>query len=156
MARNYTEKQFKYQNYRLTTGLNKRQCAEKAGYTPGVAASASATRNEKTMAGNELMQEALTREAITYQTIAKKIKKLMNCKHPFAPKQPDNQVQLKAVQEGGKILDSYPTQKLDINKTETKFIVSIEAKMMAEELMGEQKFITVEPEKEKEIVVEPI
>lgn len=153
MARNYTEKQFKYQNYRLTTGLNKQQCAKKAGYA---SPSASATKNEKTMPGNELMKEALTREAVTYQTLAKKIKKLMNCKHPFAPAQPDNQVQLKAVQEGGKILDGYPSQKIDINKTETKFIVSIEAKMMAEELMGEQKFITVEPEKEKEIIVEPI
>jgi len=153
MSRNYTDKQFKYQHYRLTTGLNKQQCAEKAGYK---AASASASNNEKNMPGNELMKEALTREAITYQTIAKKIKKIMKCKHPFAPKMDDNQVQLKATIEAGKFLDGYPSQKVDINKTETKFIVSIEAKRMAEELMGEQKIITVEPEEEKEIVVEPI
>lgn len=153
MAREYTEKQFKYQHYRLTTGMNKHQCAEKAGYA---SPSASATKNERTMGGNELMQEALTREAVTYQTIAKKIKKILDCKHPFAPEQPDNQVQLKAVQEAGKILDSYPSQKIDINKTETKFIVSIEAKKMAEELMGDQKVITIEPEEKKEILVEPI
>ena len=153
MAREYTEKQFKYQHYRLTTGLNKSQCAEKAGYK---AASASATNNERTMGGNELMKEALTREAITYQTIAKKIKKIMKCKHPFAPKMDDNQIQLKATVEAGKFLEAYPSQKIDINKTETKFIVSIEAKMMAEKLMGDQRVITIEPEEEKESLVEPI
>ena len=48
------------------------------------------------------------------------------------------------------------SQKLDINKTETKYIVSIEAKRMAEELMGDQRVITIEAEDEKEVSVEPI
>lgn len=156
MTRDYTEKQFKYQNYRLTTGMNKRQCAEKAGYKPGTSASNSASRNERTMGGNELMKEACVREAITYQTIAKKIKKIMKCKHPFADTMDDNQVQLKATIEAAKFLEAYPNQKIDIHKTETKFIVSIEAKRMAEELMGDQKVITIEPEEKKEILVEPI
>lgn len=147
MARDYTEKQFKYQNYRLTTNLSKSKCFEKAGYAPGA---------KEPIGGNELMQEALTREAVTCQTLAKKIKKLINCKHPFAPDRPDNQVQLKAVQEAGKIHEVYPNQKIDINKTEVKFVVSIEAKKMAEELMGEQKVITIEPEEKKETLVEPI
>ena len=102
--------------------LAKNGCAIEAGYSPG-SASASSNRVFKKLVSNEKMRRALKKKGITFDRLADKLVELMEAKHPFAPLQPDNLAQHKAVDTALKLHDAFPATKIDIDKHERKEII---------------------------------
>ena len=51
------------------------------------------------------------------------VDRLLDCKHPFAPEQPDNTIQHKAVETAIRVLDANPPQKFEVDHTDRREIV---------------------------------
>ena len=125
-----------------------RECAIQAGSAPVNAARVGANAIRK-VANNPKMQKALRKQGISFDRLARKLDELLDCKHPQYPDQPDNLSQLKAFDMAVKIKDGYPSQKIELDKTEThQIVISMEVVQAVEKAKG-TKVIDVEPEKPK-------
>lgn len=98
-----------------------------------------------------VIQREMDSQGLTLKYSVGKLKESMECMHPFHPEQPDNTVRLSATKEAHKLHDVYPSTKIDIDKTERHYNVSIQAYRRAEEITGE-KIIDVVPIEEEEDV----
>jgi hypothetical protein len=80
----------------------------------------------------------MAKKNITLETLVDKHKELLEAKHPFAPNMPDNIVQLKAFQEGMKIMGGYPIpeQKVDVRHSE-EYHISVEDQEKAAKTLRE-------------------
>jgi hypothetical protein len=99
------------------------ELAVAAGFPPGHPARGNAGRVIKALVNNKAMQSALKKEGVDNKKLAEKLKELLDCKHPFAPKQADNLAQLKAVEMSLRVKDAFPSTKIDIDKTDRKEII---------------------------------
>lgn len=123
-----------------------RQAALDAGVSAGEA-NATATRALKKISNNPLFQKALKKQGVTMDEMARKLKELMDAKHPQYPDQNDNLAQLKALDMAMKATDIYPSTKIELDKTETiQIILSAEVIHAVERAKG-IKVIDVEPAK---------
>lgn len=103
-------------------------CAKEAGYeADGFRAIENASRAFQRLMRNEQMIGALQRQGVTMDFLAKKMKQLLESKHPFNPKQPDNMAQMKAWENAARVMDLNPPQKIDMEQhRETQLVISIE------------------------------
>ncbi len=102
---------------------SRHDCAVEAGFKPGLPAVANAGRIIKRLSRNPELQDALQRQKVDMDKVATKIKDLMDCKHPFAPNQPDTTIQLKATETAIRVLDANPPQKFEVDHNEHREIV---------------------------------
>lgn len=102
--------------------LVKNDCAVKAGYSRSTAP-AKSNKIIKALIQNQKMQRAMKKRGISFDKLAGKLDDLLDAKHPFAPDQPDNLAQHKALDTALKIQDAFPPAKLEIDKHERKEIV---------------------------------
>ena len=143
-----TPKERKYLRLRAESGFKngtKAACVRAAGFAEGTTAAMIENRPRV----RKLLEYEMNRQKFTLEKIVKTHVRLLDCNHPFRPEQPDNTVQMQAVREGYRIHDAYAPTQLNIDKTERRYNVSIEAYQRAEEITGE-KIITIIPEEEKE------
>lgn len=128
-----------------------RACVKGAGYGKGTTSEMIESRPRV----RELLAYEMNRQGLTLEKIVGRHVKLLDCTHPANPKFPDfpkqedNKIQMQAVAQGYKIQDAYAPTKLNIDKTERHYSVSVQAYQRAEEVTGE-KIIDVLPEEEDE------
>lgn len=113
-----------------------------AGYSPTSQKNAYQTLYSSNL--NKAVRFIMMKKNITLDRLVDKHAQLLEAKHPFAPEQPDNVVQLKAWQEGMKLYGGYPVpvQKVDVHHSE-EYHISIEDQRKAEKTL--QECIDVEP-----------
>jgi hypothetical protein len=114
-----------------------------AGYAP-LYAQENAHKTLYSTNLNKIVRFIMMKKNITLARLVDKHAQLLEAKHPFAPEMPDNVVQLKAWQEGMKIMGGYPVpvQKVDVHHSE-EYHISIEDQRKAEKTL--QECIDVEP-----------
>jgi rubrerythrin len=114
----------------------KHQAYKDAGY----ATEANVTTTLKSKAVNKVYREILRRKGITLSKLATKHDELLNAekKAPDGTMEPDNGVQLRALQEGYRIYDVYPPErhKLDV-KREEDIRITLEDQRKAEKILQE-------------------
>ena len=93
---------------------------------------------------NKAVRFIMMKKNITLERLVDKFGQLLDCKHPFAPEKADNAIQLKAFQDGMKIMGGYPIpiQKVDVRHSE-EYHISVEDQRKAEKTL--QECIDVEP-----------
>lgn len=118
------KKQKAYYNEQLKVKFASRkgaECARKAGYSSKWARQTALKLNSDS-AIKTAIQEALDGADLTIDNMAKETKRLaLDCKHPFAPNMPDNEVRRRTLEMGFKLHDVFPSQKIDINKTTARY-----------------------------------
>jgi hypothetical protein len=117
------------------------KCAKEAGVSAQFA-----TKALKKLSNNPLFQKALKKQGVTMERMAQKIAELMEAKHPQYPTQNDNLAQIKALDMAMKAADVYPSQKIELDKTETQHIIISAQVIQAVERAKGIKVIDVEPE----------
>jgi hypothetical protein len=122
-----------------------KQAALDAG-VPENAVAGATTRALKKLSNNPLFQKALRRQGVTMDTMAKKLKDLMDAEHPQFPGRPDNLAQIKALDMAMKAKDIYPSTKIELDRTDTvNIVISAEVIHAVEKAKG-VKIIDVEAE----------
>lgn len=146
-----TVKERRYVRNRAESGFDdSKRSKVKAAIAAGYSAPHQAVnRIENSPRIQSVIQQEMDSQHLTLKAVVQKHKQLLDCKHPFRPKQDDNTVQLQAMKEAYKLHDVYPSTKIDIDKTERHYNVSIQAYRRAEEITGE-KIIDVVPIEEEE------
>ena len=96
----------------------KAEIARNSGYADGYGAVKHMESNERI---RTVIQNEMDRQGLQLKNLVKKHKVLLNCKHPFRPKQPDNTVQFNALKEAYKLQDVYPASRVEIDKREVSF-----------------------------------
>ncbi len=115
----------------------KKVAIEKAGMSENSISKINTDVMKNKYARNRFL-EALDEEGLTFEAIAKKLKGLMKCermvkvgKDDFASN-PDNFVQHQATNTVMKAVGAFPSTKIDINKRETKMVITVDALKLLE------------------------
>lgn len=123
----FTKKQNKDLNMRqrralsnLYQGMDKKEAGVKAGYSPK-SASQSVNRAIEVAAGNDAFKEAMEKEGITYERLAKVLDEGLDAKNPFKPDQKDHKVINLFFKDAAKVLDVFPASRIQ-QQTEAKHI----------------------------------
>ena len=122
-----TDKQKAFLRNRMT-GLNKRQAAIQAGYSPGTA-SIMAKRLTDKLACNRYFMEEAHRQGLTVEAIIGELKRgLLEARHPLHPDQPDNFNRRGFMDIAMKLFGAYaPTKiEMDVQKKEYKIVITPE------------------------------
>jgi len=119
-----TDRQKAFLRNRLA-GMNKRQAAILAGYAPSTA-SIMAKRIMDKLSCNRDYVEEMERQGLTIPKLVSAHKELLQAMHPFCPDQPDSKTRLKAIEMAFKLWDAFPSQKKNIQETETHQELSID------------------------------
>lgn len=123
-------------NFSLDGGALAKAYVE-AGYSPSDArGNAHKTLHSSNL--NKVVRIIMAKKNITLGRLVDKHAQLLEAKHPFAPDQPDNVVQLKAWQEGMKLYGGYPVpiQKVDVTHSE-EYHISVEDQRRADKTLQE-------------------
>jgi hypothetical protein len=73
------------------------------------------------------MQEALDKEGLTLKALAKETTRLaLKSMNAFAPGMPDNECRRRTIEMGAKLYDVFPSQKIDIRKTEARYSMTVQ------------------------------
>ncbi|HET6453487.1 MAG TPA: hypothetical protein VFI02_03705 [Armatimonadota bacterium] len=138
-------KRFQETGYDLST---LRDCALQAGYPPANITPAIQKALKK-IANNPKLQQALKKQGVTMSRVAKKLDELLEAKHPQYPEQNDNLAQGKALELAVKIMDAMPSQKIELDKTETHVIQIAPETIAAIQRAKGIPVIDIEPESVK-------
>ena len=124
-----TEKQRAFLKHYVAVGFadgKGTECAIRAGYSPKNAAS-RASELKRNPIVQTAMQKALADKGLSLEAMAGEAKRLaLDSKHPFAPNMPDNEVRRRTIEMAAKLYDAFPSQKIDINKTEARYDMTIQ------------------------------
>jgi hypothetical protein len=115
--------------------ISKRQgCAEAAGLGTGEIARLNGGRVTKAMLNNRKLRAALKRVDVNWDSIAGKLKELLDAKSVYNENMPDNFIQHKTVETLIRVMDANPPQKIEVDKnTTTQIIITDEAAKRLEE-----------------------
>lgn len=98
--------------------ITKRQeCAVSAGLGTGDMARMNGGRVTKALLQNKKLRRALKRVDVDMDSVAGKIKELLNAKSPLNPRMPDNFIQHKTVETLIRVMDANPPQKIEVDKS---------------------------------------
>ena len=104
--------------------IAKRQtCAVAAGLGTGDLARMNGGRVTKSLLQNKKLRSALKRIDVDMDSVAGKIKELLDAKSPLNPNMPDNFIQHKTVETLIRVMDANPPQKIEVDKSTTHQIV---------------------------------
>ena len=104
--------------------IKKRQeCAVAAGLGTGDLARMNGGRVTKALLQNKKLRRALKRVDVDMDSVAGKIKELLDAKSPLNPTMPDNFIQHKTVETLIRVMDANPPQKIEVDKSTTQHIV---------------------------------
>jgi hypothetical protein len=120
-----------------------RECAIQSGVDKD-SAPAAARRAIKKIANNPLLQRALKKQGVTMRRLAEKLNELLDAKHAQFPERNDNMAQGKALELAVKIMDGMPSQKIELDKTETHVIQIAPETLAAIQRVKGIQFIDVE------------
>ena len=122
-----TDKQKQFLRNRMA-GLNKRQAAIQAGYSPATA-SLMAKRLTDKLACNRYFMEEAHRQGLTVEAIIGELKRgVTEAMHPLRPDQPDNYNRRGYTDLALKLFGAYAPTKIDmdIKKQEAKILITPE------------------------------
>ena len=103
-------------------------CAEAAGLGHGDIARMNGGRVTKALLQNKKLRAALKRVDVDMDTIAVKLKELLEAKSPLNPNMGDNFIQHKTAETLIRVFDANPPQKIEVDKSTThQVIISTEA-----------------------------
>jgi len=134
-----TDRQKQFLRNRMA-GMNKRQAAIQAGYSPSTA-SVMAKRLTDKLACNQAFIEEMHKQGLTIESIVGEIKRGMSeAMHPQHPEQPDNFNRRAYTDLAVKIYGGYAPTKYDVRQESrsVNYQVSVEAYRRAEEITGEK------------------
>jgi hypothetical protein len=80
-------------------------------------------RVTKALLQNKKLRRALKRVDVDMDSVAGKIKELLDAKSPLNPTMPDNFIQHKTVETLIRVMDANPPQKIEVDKSTTQHIV---------------------------------
>jgi len=80
-------------------------------------------RVTKALLQNKKLRSALKRIDVDMDSVAGKIKELLDAKSPLNPNMPDNFIQHKTVETLIRVMDANPPQKIEVDKSTTHQIV---------------------------------
>lgn len=124
MKREPTTRQRAFLKHFTEAGFDNRkgkECAIKAGYTPTNAA-ARASELKRSPLIKTPMQKALIAKGLDFDAMAKETARLaLRSMSPFNPNMPDNEARRRTIEMAGKFHDAFPSQKIDIRKTEARY-----------------------------------
>jgi hypothetical protein len=104
--------------------IKKRQeCAVAAGLGTGDLARMNGGRVTKALLQNKKLRAALKRVDVDMDSVAGKIKELLDAKSPLNPTMPDNFIQHKTVETLIRVMDANPPQKIEVDKTTTTQVI---------------------------------
>jgi hypothetical protein len=104
--------------------IKKRQeCAVAAGLGTGDLARMNGGRVTKSLLQNKKLRSALKRVNVDMDSVAGKIKELLDAKSPLNPDMPDNFIQHKTVETLIRVMDANPPQKIEVDKSTTHQVI---------------------------------
>lgn len=104
--------------------ISKRQeCAVAAGLGTGDIARMNGGRVTKALLQNKKLKAALKRVDINMDTVAGKLKELLECNSPLSDNKPDNFIRHKTVETLIRVFDANPPQKIEVDKTSTTQVI---------------------------------
>jgi len=104
--------------------ITKRQeCAVAAGLGTGDMARMNGGRVTKALLQNKKLRKALKRVDVDMDSVAGKLKELLDAKSPLNPEANDNFIQHKTVETLIRVFDANPPQKIEVDKSSTQHIV---------------------------------
>jgi hypothetical protein len=104
--------------------IKKRQeCAVAAGLGTGDLARMNGGRVTKSLLQNKKLRSALKRKNVDMDSVADKIKELLDAKSPLNPTMPDNYIQHKTVETLIRVMDANPPQKIEVDKSTTHQVI---------------------------------
>jgi hypothetical protein len=106
--------------------ITKRQeCAVAAGLGTGDMARMNGGRVTKALLQNKKLKAALKRIDVNMDTVAGKLKELLECNSPLSDNKPDNYIRHKTVETLIRVFDANPPQKIEVDRnTTTQVIIS--------------------------------
>ena len=122
----FTEKDAAFITKYAETGfdIKKRQsCAVAAGLGTGDLARMNGGRVTKALLQNKKLRAALKRVDVDMDSVAGKIKELLDAKSPLNPSMPDNFIQHKTVETLIRVMDANPPQKIEVDKSEIHQVI---------------------------------
>ncbi len=111
---------WKDQNFDIA---KRQECAVAAGLGTGDLARMNGGRVTKALLQNKKLRAALKRVDVDMDSVAGKIKELLDAKSPLNPTMPDNFIQHKTVETLIRVMDANPPQKIEVDKSTTQHIV---------------------------------
>lgn len=104
--------------------ITKRQeCAVAAGLGTGDMARLNGGRVTKALLQNKKLRAALKRVDVDMDTVAGKLKELLDAKSPLNPEANDNFIQHKTVETLIRVMDANPPQKIEVDKSTTHQVI---------------------------------
>lgn len=122
----FTEKDAAFITKYADTGfdISKRAaCAEAAGLGHGDIARMNGGRVTKALLQNKKLRAALKRVDVDMDTIAGKLKELLEAKSPLNPTMGDNFIQHKTAETLIRVFDANPPQKIEVDKSEVHQVI---------------------------------
>lgn len=111
---------WKDQNFDIT---KRAACATAAGLGTGDLARMNGGRVTKALLQNKKLRAALKRVDVDMDSVAEKIKELLDAKSPLNPDMPDNFIQHKTVETLIRVMDANPPQKIEVDKSTTHQVI---------------------------------
>lgn len=111
---------WKDQNFNIA---KRQECAVAAGLGTGDLARMNGGRVTKALLQNKKLRSALKRKGVDMDSVADKIKELLDAKSPLNPTMPDNYIQHKTVETLIRVMDANPPQKIEVDKTSTTQVI---------------------------------
>jgi len=108
------------QNFDVT---KRAACAEAAGLGTGDLARMNGGRVTKALLQNKKLKAALKRVDVNMDTVAGKLKELLECNSPLSEGKPDNYIRHKTVETLIRVFDANPPQKIEVDKTSTTQVI---------------------------------
>ncbi len=99
------------------------ECAAAAGLGTGDLARMNGGRVTKALLQNKKLRAALKRVDVDMDSVAGKLKELLDAKSPLNPDANDNFIQHKTVETLIRVFDANPPQKIEVDKSTTQHIV---------------------------------
>ena len=144
-----TDKQKAFLRNRMA-GLNKRQAAIQAGYSPS-SASIMAKKLTDRLASNKAFLEECERQGLTVHAIIKELKRgVTRAMHPGDPLQPDNFNRRGYLDIALKLFGAYPPLKMELDERRIEIQITPETLERIEKLKGKEAFIKLLSEEETE------
>lgn len=125
-----------------------RDCALESGYGARDVNS-GIQRALRKIANNPRLQQALRKQGVTMSRLAKKLDSLLDAKSAQFPGRDDNLAQGKALELAVKIMDALPSQKIELDKTETHVIQLAPETIAAIQRVKGIQVIDIEPDSVK-------
>jgi len=111
---------WKDQNFDIA---KRQECAVAAGLGTGDMARMNGGRVTKSLLQNKKLRSALKRIDVDMDSVAGKIKELLDAKSPLNPNMPDNFIQHKTVETLIRVMDANPPQKIEVDKSTTHQVI---------------------------------